>query len=213
MDFKDYLRLDTKDANFYVIEPFEFHTPKKCVVNIHTEPVVMLFGKIYSPKDAFDVTQCISTKTKFSSYIEEEDRYRLIYEKGDIFASNNMIESISNQEIINNLFLQGQILEDMEYQNVYRAYMNASRENMELDVPLYYYEYMIAILLADRKDKSKQARFNDINHFASLSIKQINTRAETFVALTTNDLDTMIISSLNEKKDALESPDKKVFLM
>ena len=84
---------------------------------------------------------------------------------------------------------------------------------MELDVPLYYYEYMIAVLLADRKDKSKQARFRDINHFTSLSIKQINTRAETFVALTTNDLDTMIISSLNEKKDALESPDKKVFLM
>ena len=213
MNFKDYLKLDTKDANFYVQEPFEFHTPKKCVLNIHTEPVVMLFGKIYSSKDTFDVTQCISTKTKFTKYIEEADRYRLIYEKGDIFASNNMIESISNQEIINNLFLQGQILEDMEYQNVYRAYMNASYENTELDVPLYYYEYMIAVLLADRQDKSKQARFRDINHFASLSIKQINTRADTFVALTTNDLDTMIISALNEKKDALESPDKKVFLM
>ena len=213
MDFKEYIKFNDKDDNWYVVKPFFFHTPKRCLVDPYTNPIVMLFGKIYAGSDVFDVIQCISTKTKFTRFREEDDRYIIEYNPGDLFCSNNMASSISNQEMMNTLFTQGQILEDMEYQHVYDALMNASRNNVPIKVPDYFYEYTVAAMLRDTKDKSKMVRLTNPEHFLSLSVKQINMRADSFTALTTNDIETMIVTSLNEKKDAPTTPIKKTFLM
>ena len=170
MEFKEYIKFNDKDDNWYVVKPFLFHTPKRCLVDPYTNPIVMLFGKIYAGADTFDVIQCISSKTKFTRFREEDDRYIIEYNPGDLFCSNNMTSSISNQEMMNTLFTQGQILEEM-------------------------------------------VRLTNPEHFLSLSVKQINMRADSFTALTTNDIETMIVSSLNEKKDAPTTPIKKTFLM
>lgn len=211
--FSDYIEL-RKDEHYYVKKEFDFHLPKRCVTDIKIEPVMLMFGKIYADGVAFDVVQANSTKTQPYSYEEKPDRYILHFKVGDMFCANNMVMTINNVEIIYKVLSFGQVLEDMEYLSVYDALMNCIQNNAELDVPIYFYEYTIAALMRDAKDTSKMVRQTDpLGSFKSLSISQINMRADTFVAVTTTDPETMIISALNERKDAAESPAKKTFLM
>lgn len=207
--------INLKDDVYVVKKEFEFHVPKRCVSNIATNPIVFMFGKVYGDKkDAFDVIQCMSTPSTPYSYEERDDRYVLQYKVGDMFCHKTLTMTIANVEIIYKLLSMGQVLEDMEYENVYYGLMNTINNNAKLDVPVYFYEYTIAALLRDAKDTSKMLRQTNIhNSFKSLSINQINMRGDAFVAVTSVDPETMIVSAMNASKDAATSPAKATFLM
>lgn len=209
---KDYLEL--KNGSYYVKKDFDFHLPKRCVINIAIAPIALLFGKIYTDKVAFDLIQCNATPTAPYSYEEKEDRYILHYKVGNMFCHEKMTMTINNLEVLFKIFSFGQVLEDMEYMNVFQGLMNAVNNNAALDVPVYFYEYTVAALIRDSKDTSKMLRQTDpTGSFRSLSISQINMRGDSFVAVTSVDPETMIISAMNSNKDAAESPSKKTFLM
>ena len=210
---KDYITL--KDGKYITIKDFDLHVPKRCVEDIKVSPVVVLFGKIYtSDNKAFDLIQFNATPTRFSTYEEASDRYILHYKEGDMFCMEKLVMTISNVEVIFNILSFGQVLPDMEYESVYHALMNSVNNNAKLDVPVYFYEYTVAALIRDAKDTSKPIRQTNPNGpFRNCSISQINMSGDAFVAVTSVDPETMIISAMNASKDAAKSPAQKTFLL
>lgn len=210
---KDYISI--KDGAYYCTKDFDLHVPKRCVESIDVSPIVVLFGKIYtSDGKAFDLTQFNATPTRFSTYDEEPDRYILHYKSGDMFCKEKLVMTISNVEVVFNILSFGQVLPDMEYENVYHSLINCINNNATLDVPIYFYEYTIAALIRDAKDTSKMLRQTDPNgEFRNCSISQINMSGDAFVAVTSVDPETMIIAAMNASKDAAPSPSEKTFFL
>lgn len=212
-----YIKLNEKDGNYYVIKPFSFHVAKRCVQDLKTEPVVCLFGKIYtSDGKAFDVTEVIATPSRPYSTEEEDDRYILNYIVGDMFSTKSRVKTINNVEIFYKLLLGGQMLPDLEYESIFEAMQNVIKNNAELDVPPDFYEYSIATFIRDASDPTKQLRLVGIDKpFKSISINQALLRSDTFTAVTSRDPETMLVASIaNEDSETGDmGPIEKIFRM
>lgn len=148
----------------------------------------------------------------------------LMYIKGAKVMESRIIEDSDNAVKYLKFITQGKIPRTIPYEKTLELWWkNQELNGITLGVPSIILELILSVCYRDKNDPSK--KFSSIigkdlsvsqYDYLMMSIRQICQYASTFTALTFEDFDAMITSSLNkarEKKEEMESPVEKVIKM
>lgn len=148
----------------------------------------------------------------------------LRYSKGAKVMEARIIEDSDNAVKYLNFITQGKIPRTIPYEKTLELWWkNQELNGITLGVPSIILELILSVCYRDKNDPSKKFSTvigSDLNvsqyDYLMMSIRQICQYASTFTALTFEDFDSMVTSSLNktrEKKKEMESPVEKVIKM
>lgn len=146
------------------------------------------------------------------------------YYKGNIICNSTLIEDSSNVELFLNMIISGSLPKTIPYNKA----LDIWRKNLELNkvsfgVSSTVLELLLSVMYRN-KDKPEEKFSKKIGKDSSVSeydyqmvnIRQVCQYASTFTAVTFEDIDSMLTTSLNrtrEKKKETESPIEKVIKM
>ena len=148
----------------------------------------------------------------------------LRYSKGAKVMESRIIEDSDNAVKYLRFITQGKIPRTIPYEKTLELWWkNQELNGITLGVPSIILELILSVCYRDKDDPSKKfsAKIGkDLSvsqyDYLMMSIRQICQYASTFTALTFEDFDSMVTSSLNktrEKKNETESPVEKVIKM
>lgn len=155
----------------------------------------------------------------------EPERYRVIkFFKGSKITNINVPQNASNVELFLEVLIRGKVPKTIPYSQVLEIWQkNLQLNGVKLGVTSTVLEVIIAEIY--RNSKKPEERFAKVigkdskvseYDYRSVNIREICARNSTFSALTFEDMDQMIISSLNMNrynKKQTESPIEKIIKM
>lgn len=148
----------------------------------------------------------------------------LKYFKGNEVMNLYVIEDSVNAESYLNFILKGKIPASVPYDKTLELWWkNQQLNGVHLGIPSVILELILAVAYRNKKNPGEKFAWDyskDLNvspyDYIMASIRQICQYASTFTALTFEDMDSMISSSLNRtrgKKPEIESPIEKIIKM
>lgn len=144
--------------------------------------------------------------------------------KGDVLMKKHTIPNSTNVEIFLNMILRGKVIDTIKYSQVIDLWhKNLKLNNMSLGTTSTVLETIIAEIYRNKnKPEEKFGKYIGINPTASqydyipANIREICSRNSTFAALTFEDMDAMITTSLNINKlnkEQTQSPIENIIKM
>lgn len=139
----------------------------------------------------------------------EESYYVYSYYKGDIFMnSNKVVQSLDNVDKFIKMVNSGKLPKDIPYPELLMVYLNAlDVNNMDLGISAKIIEFKLAEICRVKGDPDVPFRkgLNSGKKLSDTDYDQINLRylsmaSATFNAVTFEDIDSMILNSVNKKR-------------
>lgn len=173
-------------------------------------------------KIQFEFRRFFDTRIKLSSEIEENDYRVFVLEKGDLFCvKTEHAKSSANSKELIFMIHGGHLPSSVKYDKVLDCYLGTTLLNgVDLKIPLLIYEIILAELCRYKEDLGVPFRIaiNQNNKltqydYTSISIKKLPSLNSTFAAITFEDINNAIISSIKKNKNNEEekvSPIEKV---
>lgn len=155
----------------------------------------------------------------------EVEKYRVAkFYKGNIIMQNSVPQDASNVELFLKILTTGKVPKTIPYSQVLRIWQrNLDLNGVKLGVTSTILEIIIAEIYRNKKKPEERfakliGKDPSVSEYAyrTANIREICARNSTFAALTFEDMDQMIISSLNinkYNKEESESPIEKIIKM
>lgn len=155
----------------------------------------------------------------------EVEKYRVAkFYKGNIIMQNSVPQDASNVELFLKILTTGKVPKTIPYSQVLKIWQrNLDLNGVKLGVTSTILEIIIAEIYRNKKKPEERfakliGRDPSVSEYAyrTANIREICARNSTFAALTFEDMDQMIISSLNinkYNKEESESPIEKIIKM
>lgn len=180
-------------------------------------------GKIYNINIPSTVvltfTDSYYIKRKLKNNIDEKDYLVLTYKKNDMFIENlNVIKDGDNVDKFVKMLFGGKVPEDVPYSKVLELFKEISSLNGMSFGSSVISEFVLSELYRSKSDISKPLRLTPggnygENDYKAVNIKTIPSLNSTFTAISFEDINQSIISSIKktrENEDEIESPIEKV---
>lgn len=235
---KDYISLSGAEyCEFYI--PMEYFENNKFATDLGStiSTLGIFYVKFFKDGKVIDEkTMSIPTWIKLFVYDYTSDSVELPgyeqktsckilkYIKGQNVMESRIIEDSDNAVKYLKFITQGKIPRTIPYEKTLELWWkNQELNGITLGVPSIILELILSVCYRDKNDPSR--KFSSIigkdlstsqYDYLMMSIRQICQYASTFTALTFEDFDAMVTSSLNktrEKKPEMESPVEKVIKM
>lgn len=193
----------------------ENRDPKKAELRTLTLPFKIQFQF----RDYFD------RKIKLSSEMEEESYRVFVLKKGDLFCVNTeFAKSAENTKNFVFMIHGGHLPSSVKYSKVLDCYLGTALLNgVDLKTPLLTYEIIVSELCRYKKDLTIPFRIainrnNKLTEYdyTSISIKKLPALNSTFTAITFEDINNAVISSITKNKnneEEKETPVEKVLML
>lgn len=155
----------------------------------------------------------------------EAEKYRVAkFYKGNVIMQNSVPQDASNVELFLKILTTGKVPKTIPYSQVLRIWQrNLDLNGVKLGVTSTILEIIIAEIYRNKKKPEERfakliGKDPSVSEYAyrTANIREICARNSTFAALTFEDMDQMIISSLNinkYNKEESESPIEKIIKM
>lgn len=155
----------------------------------------------------------------------EVEKYRVAkFYKGNVIMQNSVPQDASNVELFLKILTTGKVPKTIPYSQVLRIWQrNLDLNGVKLGVTSTILEIIIAEIYRNKKKPEERfakliGKDPSVSEYAyrTANIREICARNSTFAALTFEDMDQMIISSLNinkYNKEESESPIEKIIKM
>ena len=196
----------------FLVYTGENRDPKKAEIRTLTLPF----------KIQFEFKRFFDSKIKLSSEIAEEDYRVFVLEKGNLFCvQTEHAKSSANSKDLIFMIHGGHLPSSVKYDKVLDCYLGTTLLNgVDLKIPLLIYEIIVAELCRYKDninipfrialDKNNKLTQHD---YTSISIKKLPALNSTFSALTFEDINNAVITSIGKTKNnevEKESPIEKV---
>lgn len=173
------------------------------------------FGQFHTLKFPNDINFTYSSERKYKGTLyngrvsmNEYNVFRL--NKGDTFIANTVIEQSSNAVIkFVSALHSGQIPESIPYKELINLYLSVlSSNHIDLKNPSVVFELIISELCRNKTNLAEPFRISIANKdtyneygYKSINLKSLPALNSTFTALTFEDIDNAIVSSINRTND------------
>lgn len=170
-------------------------------------------------KIQFQFRKFYDTKIKLSSEIEEDNYRVFVLEKGDLFCiKTEHAKNSANSKDLIFMIHGGHLPSSVKYDKVLNCYLGTTLLNgVDLKIPLLIYELILAELCRYKEDINIPFRIaiNENNKltqydYTSISIKKLPSLNSTFAALTFEDINNAVITSIKKTKNGEEEKDSPV---
>lgn len=154
----------------------------------------------------FSFSEQSQIESKDDNGNKEVDRVFTLYEKDTFIENINVPKSDTNTENFVKLHFNGRIPKVVNYSDIIKLYLeNMYSNSCDLKVPACLLEVMIAELARDKNNievpyRIKINETNKENDYQNITIKTLASITSTFTALTSEDINANIISSVSKTR-------------